>query len=176
MIHHFNFFNTRRFINKRYTIVRYPLEIGRYYMAKHSKDKNLNTERFKLLADSKKRQHTDGLNSIKYRVVSTELNPFYTKIKVSYDKAELRKSMVHNYHSQMRIVKSWSFESWSKCCSPSPGEIDYDCSMFFVFHFIVIIRSSLILGLSIKKICFYFFIVVLFYLFIVSFYFFIVVF
>lgn len=35
------------------------------------------------------RQDKDGLNSIKYKVVDTELNPLYTKIKVLYDKQAL---------------------------------------------------------------------------------------
>lgn len=45
--------------------------------------------RFNLLASVDMRQDKDGLNSIKYEVVDTELNPLYTKIKVSYDKQAL---------------------------------------------------------------------------------------
>lgn len=45
--------------------------------------------RFNLLASVDMRQDKDGLNSIKYKVVDTELNPLYTKIKVLYDKQAL---------------------------------------------------------------------------------------
>lgn len=72
-----------RVINSKLSVARYPLDIGRYYMAKHSKDKP-NPERFKLLKASKKRASSDGISSLKYQVVSFEKKMLYTWILVDY--------------------------------------------------------------------------------------------
>lgn len=69
-------------------ITRYPLEIGRYYMAKHQKDKP-NPERFKLLKKGKERLKKDGLTSLKYKVKSLDKKNLYTRILVDYSKKEL---------------------------------------------------------------------------------------
>ena len=74
----------RRVVEKGYKIMRYPLDIGRYYMAKHSKEKP-NPDRFRLLKTSESRLDQDGVNNLKYEVVSFNKNLLYTKVIVNYD-------------------------------------------------------------------------------------------
>ena len=71
-------------MKKGYKIIRYPLDIGRYYMTKHSKDKP-NPDRFRLLKTSESRLDQDGVNNLKYEVVSFNKNFLYTKIIVDYN-------------------------------------------------------------------------------------------
>jgi hypothetical protein len=71
-------------VRKGYKIARYPLDIGRYHMAKHSKEKP-NPHRFRLLNTTKSRIDHDGVNNLKYEVVSFTKNLLYTKIIVNYD-------------------------------------------------------------------------------------------
>lgn len=74
-----------------YQITRYPLEIARYLMAVHEKDKNQNPERFRLLNTAKQRSNNEGLNTIKYEVARIEKNRLYTRIFVKYDKENILK-------------------------------------------------------------------------------------
>ncbi|RNA38603.1 beta-1-4-N-acetylgalactosaminyltransferase bre-4 [Brachionus plicatilis] len=62
------------------------LETGRYRMLKHKKD-SPNPKRFKLLKSSIKRSNIDGLNSIRYVLISVNFEPLFTKIVVSYDES-----------------------------------------------------------------------------------------
>jgi len=65
-------------------ISRYPMEVARYRMIKHSRDtlNPSNPERFGLLRNATKRMEKDGLNSIKYTVKSVYLQPTHTRIEV----------------------------------------------------------------------------------------------
>lgn len=73
-----------RVIKVGLSVARYPLEIGRYYMAKHKKDKP-NPERFKLLNTGKSRLKKDGISSLNYTVIKIEKKPLFTRILVTYD-------------------------------------------------------------------------------------------
>lgn len=77
-----------RVIKVGLSVARYPLEIGRYFMAKHSKDKP-NPQRFKLLKSGKKRLNKDGITSLKYKVERLVKNPLYTHIMVSYNQTDI---------------------------------------------------------------------------------------
>lgn len=80
-----------RVIKKGYTVSRYPLEIGRYTMAKHGKDTHNkpNPDRYKLLKAAGKRIDNDGINSLKYKTELVEKNLLFTRIVVSYNQAEI---------------------------------------------------------------------------------------
>jgi hypothetical protein len=74
-----------RVVAMNYTVSRYPHEIGRYLMLKHSKD-TPNVDRFKLLKNSKQRIDKDGLTTLKYKIIQLQKRRLYTKIEVDYDK------------------------------------------------------------------------------------------
>jgi hypothetical protein len=78
-----------------YKVSRYPLAIGRYHMAKHSKDKP-NPERFRLLESSQKRMNIDGIASLDYELVAVNRNKFYTKVTVNYDKNRILSQFFKN--------------------------------------------------------------------------------
>lgn len=73
-------------ISKGYKLIRNNLETGRYRMLNHKKD-SPNPKRFKLLKSSAKRINIDGLNTIKYMVISVNLEPLFTKVIVSYEQS-----------------------------------------------------------------------------------------
>jgi len=77
-----------RVVKKGYTVSRYPLEVGRYYMAKHAKDKP-NPNRFNLLKSSHKRIKNDGVSTLKYEINSITKSILYTKVVVSYNEKEI---------------------------------------------------------------------------------------
>ena len=72
---------SNRLRQKKLYISRYPANIARYRMLKHSKDK-ANPDRFKFLYTGAKRMDKDGYNSLKYKPVSVELKRLYTWILV----------------------------------------------------------------------------------------------
>lgn len=80
----------RRVIKSGLKVSRYPLEIGRYFMAKHKKDKP-NPQRFKLLSNANKRIVEDGISNLKYEVKSIEKNALFTKILVYYNQTAIFK-------------------------------------------------------------------------------------
>lgn len=82
------FFNLR-IVKNNFKISRYPLEIGRYFMAGHTRDQEINSERFKLLNAATTRMKTDGLNSLEYKVNDTITSKLFTKVIVSYDQNAL---------------------------------------------------------------------------------------
>jgi len=73
---------------KKLFISRYPANIARYKMLKHTKDK-ANPERFKFLYSGAKRMAKDGYNSLKYRREKLELKRLYTWILVDLPKLKL---------------------------------------------------------------------------------------
>ncbi|XP_045138670.1 beta-1,4-N-acetylgalactosaminyltransferase bre-4-like isoform X2 [Portunus trituberculatus] len=62
-------------------ISRYPANVGRYTMLTHKKD-NPNPRRYQYLHEGKKRYSSDGLNSVKYRLLDTQLRRLYTWVYV----------------------------------------------------------------------------------------------
>ena len=72
---------SNRLRQKKLYISRYPANIARYRMLKHSKDK-ANPERFRYLYSGAKRMAKDGYNSLKYRRVDLLLKRLYTWILV----------------------------------------------------------------------------------------------
>lgn len=81
----------KRVVQKGYTVSRYPLEIGRYTMAKHGRDTHNkpNPKRHALLKTSGKRMDNDGLTSLNYQVKQVVKNRLFTKIIVSYDQNKI---------------------------------------------------------------------------------------
>ncbi|CAF0715049.1 unnamed protein product [Brachionus calyciflorus] len=84
-----------RVIKKGYTVSRYPLDIGRYTMAKHGKDSHNkpNPDRYKLLKSSGNRIDKDGVSSLKYETRQVIKNRLFTKILVAYNQAEILNSV-----------------------------------------------------------------------------------
>jgi len=72
---------SNRLRQKKLYISRYPANIARYKMLKHSKGK-ANPDRFKNLYSGAKRMGKDGYNSLKYRKVQLKLKKLYTWILV----------------------------------------------------------------------------------------------
>ncbi|XP_047737387.1 beta-1,4-N-acetylgalactosaminyltransferase bre-4-like [Hyalella azteca] len=63
------------------SISRNPANISRYTMITHEKDKP-NPLRFEMLRSGRSRYASDGLNSLKYRVLDVQLRRMYTWIYV----------------------------------------------------------------------------------------------
>ena len=80
-----------RVIKKGYTVSRYPLDIGRYTMAKHGKDSHNkpNPDRYKLLKAAGKRIDDDGIRSLKFKREKVEKNLLFTRVLVSYNQTEI---------------------------------------------------------------------------------------
>ncbi|XP_059089205.1 beta-1,4-N-acetylgalactosaminyltransferase bre-4-like isoform X1 [Tigriopus californicus] len=72
---------SNRLRQKKLYISRYPANIARYKMLRHSKDK-ANPERFKYLYSGAKRMSKDGYNSLKYKRIDLLLKRLYTWILV----------------------------------------------------------------------------------------------
>lgn len=68
-------------------IARYPVNIARYTMLGHKKEK-ANPKRYENLVSGVKRFATDGLNSLRYRVHRLEKKVLYTWIEVEVLAAE----------------------------------------------------------------------------------------
>uniref|UniRef100_A0A2C9JF46 Galactosyltransferase N-terminal domain-containing protein n=2 Tax=Biomphalaria glabrata TaxID=6526 RepID=A0A2C9JF46_BIOGL len=80
-----------RLVSKGYNILRYPLEIARYNMIKHTRDNGneVNPLRRVILKSSNKRQDIEGLNTVKYKVLNITCEPLYTWITVSINNTEI---------------------------------------------------------------------------------------
>ncbi|XP_039526081.1 beta-1,4-galactosyltransferase 1 isoform X2 [Pimephales promelas] len=63
-------------------------DIGKCRMIRHSRDKKneANPQRFKKIAHTKQTMHTDGIKSLKYKVINIEKDQLYTKITVDIGK------------------------------------------------------------------------------------------
>lgn len=81
------FYRTKK---KGLTLTRYPMNIARYTMLRHTKDKP-NPERFQYLNNGVKRMSEDGINKLKYKLLATERHKLFTKIRVSIDEKEVKK-------------------------------------------------------------------------------------
>ncbi|CAF0951649.1 unnamed protein product [Brachionus calyciflorus] len=82
-----------RILQNNFKITRYPLEIGRYLMIRHTSDQKINSERFNLLKKTVERMKTDGLNSIEYKLNDMIIGKLFTKVIVSYDENYLLKKI-----------------------------------------------------------------------------------
>lgn len=77
-----------RVLNKN-LLIDHPSESEyRYYMHKHEQEKK-NPYRYKILETANERNSYDGLNSIKYRIVSIQKSRLFTKFLVYYDEEEI---------------------------------------------------------------------------------------
>lgn len=78
-----------------YKISRYPDNIARYKMIKHSHNKKnpINKCRYKLMYKTKMRWQKDGLSSLKYKIINITQYPVYTNIRVSLLEAESRDAL-----------------------------------------------------------------------------------
>ncbi|XP_044740350.1 beta-1,4-N-acetylgalactosaminyltransferase bre-4 [Chrysoperla carnea] len=72
---------SNRVIYHNYHISRYPVNIARYTMLTHHKQK-ANPKRYETLVEGKKRYSQDGLNSLKYTLKQTKFNLLYTWVLV----------------------------------------------------------------------------------------------
>lgn len=67
-------------------LIRYPIDIARYTMMKHVKDV-ANPQRFKILYSGARRFATDGLNSLKYKLLDLKKKKLCTWIRVQIDQS-----------------------------------------------------------------------------------------
>ncbi|CAF1032515.1 unnamed protein product [Brachionus calyciflorus] len=72
-----------RVLNKYSHIARQDPKIGRYFANCHEKQSK-NPNRFVLYMTASSRMETDGLNSMKYRVIKIEKNNLFTRLFVTY--------------------------------------------------------------------------------------------
>ncbi|XP_033739975.1 beta-1,4-N-acetylgalactosaminyltransferase bre-4-like [Pecten maximus] len=75
-----------------FRVERYPMNIARYKMFKHQHESSnsQNPNRFHLLQQATKRYKTDGLNSLKYRVLNIAYNKLYTMVTVEVKKSDYK--------------------------------------------------------------------------------------
>jgi hypothetical protein len=67
-----------------YKISRYPANIARYKMIRHSAEQKnpLNKCRYRLMKKTKQRWQKDGLSNLKYRLLQVDQQPLFTRIYV----------------------------------------------------------------------------------------------
>lgn len=70
------------------TISRYTGDVARYKMLAHLRNQE-NPKRFDLIKSEKRHNHSDGLSSLQYRVISRVQRRLYTYIRVSVDQKQL---------------------------------------------------------------------------------------
>ncbi|KAF7664322.1 hypothetical protein LDENG_00179650 [Lucifuga dentata] len=77
-----------RLSSKGMSISRPSGEVGKCRMIRHERDKknDPNPQRFDRIAHTRETMHTDGINSLSYKVVNKEVEPLYTKITVDVGK------------------------------------------------------------------------------------------
>ncbi|KAI8772560.1 beta-1,4-N-acetylgalactosaminyltransferase bre-4 isoform X1 [Biomphalaria glabrata] len=80
-----------RLKSKNYTILRYPPQIARYHMIKHTKDKGneANPLRMSILENATMRLEIDGLNTVKYKVLNITFDHLYTWITVAINNTDI---------------------------------------------------------------------------------------
>ncbi|KAH9514670.1 hypothetical protein Btru_023226 [Bulinus truncatus] len=81
----------KRLKMKRYVPDRYPVNVSRYHMIKHTRDKGneANPLRKAILKSALHRQDVEGLNTVKYKVLNVTLDHLYTWITVSVNTTEI---------------------------------------------------------------------------------------
>ncbi|CAO1437125.1 unnamed protein product [Diamesa hyperborea] len=83
---------SRRLKHVGYHISRYPVNIARYKMLLHKKEK-ANPRRYEKLVTGANRFNSDGLNSLKYKVIDLQLKPLYTWIHVEITPENVSKKL-----------------------------------------------------------------------------------
>ncbi|XP_060069285.1 beta-1,4-N-acetylgalactosaminyltransferase bre-4-like [Ylistrum balloti] len=80
----------QRVVRAGFKIERYSKTIARYRMIKHGRDKTnaVNPKRFSLLQNTSSRMQSDGLNSLKYKLLKIEHNKLFTNISVEVRKED----------------------------------------------------------------------------------------
>ncbi|XP_050391425.1 beta-1,4-N-acetylgalactosaminyltransferase bre-4 [Patella vulgata] len=80
-----------RIHRKGYKVIRYSVDVARYKMIKHTREKSnpVNPKRYKLINTGKARQDKDGINSLKYKVEKIEFLPTYTYILTTINQTEV---------------------------------------------------------------------------------------
>ena len=75
---------SRRIHYRKLKITRYKPEIARYTMIRH-RQQPVNKERVRILKTSAKRYTKDGLNSLKYKLISKQMPKLYTNVTVELE-------------------------------------------------------------------------------------------
>ncbi|VDI41407.1 beta-1,4-galactosyltransferase 1 [Mytilus galloprovincialis] len=122
----------RRIKNAGYKVIRYAREIARYKMIKHGTDtgNKANPGRFKMLKDSKKYFKTDGINSLKYKVLKIEFNHLYTRVVVDIDEKEVMAETYINLcgHEANALMHSEIFQNLT--LSSGQSLEDFYCQIY----------------------------------------------
>ena len=92
---------SRRIHKEKLKITRYQKEIARYTMIKH-KQQPVNKERVRILKTATSRYLKDGLNSLKYKVESRQLQSLYTNVSVILERKEKENKYLRHYHERRK--------------------------------------------------------------------------
>jgi len=86
-----------------YKILRYPNEVARYKMVKHTQEKSnpVNACRYTLMRRTRMRFRYDGLSNLNYKVIKAERRHLYTNINVDLLEAESRERL----HKEKKIFQ-----------------------------------------------------------------------
>ncbi|KAL5010416.1 hypothetical protein ScPMuIL_012721, partial [Solemya velum] len=81
----------KRIKKNGYKVIRYPMNIARYRMIKHKRDKGNepNPRRSMQLRGAEKRSEREGLSTLKYKVLHLEEKKLYTWVHVEIDENEI---------------------------------------------------------------------------------------
>ena len=81
----------KRVVASGYQISRYSNEVGRYFTNKNERQEPTQNVH-KLLSTSVLRMNREGLNTLKFKLISIRRYPLYTHILVSYNQHEIMKN------------------------------------------------------------------------------------
>ncbi|XP_061182787.1 beta-1,4-N-acetylgalactosaminyltransferase bre-4-like [Saccostrea echinata] len=76
-----------RMTHLKFRVIRPPASVARYTMLRHRKRERL-LKRFDVLKTWKIRMKTDGLRNVPYKLISTQIYTYYTKIRVDVGKSD----------------------------------------------------------------------------------------